>query len=126
MIADLKQADLSPTQHALTQLLETTLTLRVRLPAKDHTATEQLVSHLYEQLLVGHGQADVLSEAVSRFTAWLGEAGRITPIVPAVGGQQPEPPANHTAQELYVELAELRTSIRDEFAKLRQEMQRRK
>ncbi|MCL2340284.1 MAG: hypothetical protein FWC49_01105, partial [Proteobacteria bacterium] len=120
IIANLKQAKLSPTRQALTQLLESTLTLLVRLPAKEQEATEQLVSSLYEQLLADRDQADVLPEAVSRFTAWLG--GRVVPIVPAASKQQPELPADYTTKELYIELAELRTTVREEFAKLQHEM----
>ena len=125
IIAELKQAKLSPTRQALTQLLDSTLTLLVRLPAKEQDANEKLINYLYEQLLADRDQANVLSEAVNRFTAWLG--GRVMPIVPAVSSkQQPEMPANYTTKELYIELSELRTAIREEFAKLQHEMRHHK
>jgi len=123
MVATLKQGDLSPVQQSLVQLLESTLTLLVRLPTKEHAATERLVNYLYEQLIAEHGRADVLPEAIGRFTAWLHEAGRIMPIVPAASGQEQEPHYAYTAKELYFELSDLRASMREEFAKLRHEME---
>ena len=123
MVATLKQGDLSPVQQSLVQLLESTLTLLVRLPTKEHAATERLVNYLYEQLIAEHGRADVLPEAIGRFTAWLHEAGRIMPIVPAASGQEHEPHYAYTAKELYFELSDLRASMREEFAKLRHEME---
>ncbi len=123
MVATLKQGDLSPVQQSLVQLLESTLTLLVRLPTKEHAATERLVNYLYEQLIAEHGRADVLPEAIGRFTVWLHEAGRIMPIVPAASGQEHEPHYAYTAKELYFELSDLRASMREEFAKLRHEME---
>jgi len=121
MIATLKQTDLLPVQHSLVQMLETTLTLLVRLPTKEHAATEKLVNYLYEQLIAG--QTDALPEVIGRFTAWLLEASRIMPVMPVAGEQQLEPQYNYTAKELYLELSELRTYMREEFAKLQHEMQ---
>jgi len=122
MIATLKQTELSAVQQSLVQLLEAVLTMLVRLPTKDHAATERLVNYLYEQLIAEHGQPDVLPQAIARFTAWLQQAGTIMPVVPAAVGQEGEPQFAYTAKELYFELAELRTHIREEFAKLRHEM----
>ncbi|MDR2550725.1 MAG: hypothetical protein LBD10_11055 [Desulfobulbus sp.] len=128
MIATFKQADLSPAQHSLVQLLDSTLTLLVRLPTKDHAATEKLVNYLYGQLRAGEPQADVLAEAIGRFTAWMQEAGKIMPVVPAAGEreQQHEPAYTYTAKELYFELSELRSYMREEFAKLQHDMQHHK
>ncbi len=126
MIAAFKQADLSPAQHSLVQLLDSTLTLLVRLPTKDHAATEKLVNYLYGQLRAGEPRAEVLAEAIGRFTSWMQEAGKIMPVVPAAGEQQHEPEYTYTAKELYFELSELRSYMREEFAKLQHDMQHHK
>ncbi|MCL2791062.1 MAG: hypothetical protein FWD79_10520 [Desulfobulbus sp.] len=123
MIATCKQADLSPVQHSLLQLLESTLVMLLRLPIKDHPPTEKLVNYLYGQLIAGQTQADALPEVIGRFTAWVHEAGR---IMPAVGEGQLEPQHNYTTEELHCELSELRAYVREmrgEFAKLQHEMQ---
>ena len=120
-IAILKQMDLPATQLALIQLLESVLTLLIRLPTREAVATEKLVNYLYEQLITEHGQLDVLVQAIGRFTAWLQQAGTILPMAPDAGDQGQESGGTYTAKELYFELAELRFQIRDEFAKLRHE-----
>lgn len=122
MVAALKQAGLSAVQQSLVQLLESVITMLVRLPTKNGAATEKLVNYLYEQLIAEHGQPDILPEAVSRFTAWLQQASAIMPVVPAASDQEHEPQFAYTAKELYFELSELRAHIRQEFDKLRHEM----
>ncbi|MCL1981080.1 MAG: hypothetical protein FWG62_08420 [Proteobacteria bacterium] len=126
MIATCKQADLTPGQHSLIQLLESTLTLLVRLPTKDHAATEKLVNYLYQRLTAGEPQADVLAEAIGRFTAWLQEAGKIMPVVPAASEPQQQGEYAYTAKELYFELSELRSYMHKEFSKLQHEIQHHK
>lgn len=122
VVAALKQAGLSAEQQSLVQLLESVITMLVRLPTKNGAATEKLVNYLYEQLIAEHGQPEVLPEAVSRFTVWLQQASAIMPVVPAASGQEHEPQFAYTAKELYFELSELRAHIREEFDKLRHEM----
>jgi len=124
VITGLKQTELSAVQQSLVQLLDAVVTMLVRLPTKDDGATEKLVNYLYEQLITTHDhQPDVLPEAISRFTAWLRQASAIMPVVPAASGdQEREPQFAYTAKELYFELSELRTHIREEFAKLRHEL----
>lgn len=121
-IVALKQLDLSATQLALVQLLESVLTLLIRLPTREDAATEKLVNHLYQQLIAEHGQLDVLAEAVGRYTTWLQQAATIMPVVPAASDQDQETSFTYTGKELYFELAELRSHIRDEFVKLRREL----
>ena len=121
-IVALKQLDLSATQLALVQLLESVLTLLIRLPTKEDAATEKLVNHLYQQLIAEHGQLDVLAEAVGRYTTWLQQAATIMPVVPVASDQDQETSFTYTGKELYFELAELRSHIRDEFVKLRREL----
>ncbi len=121
-IVALKQLDLSATQLALVQLLESVLTLLIRLPTREDAATEKLVNHLYQQLIAEHGQLDVLAEAVGRYTTWLQQATAIMPVVPAASDQDQETSFTYTGKELYFELAELRSHIRDEFVKLRREL----
>lgn len=122
VVAALKQAGLSAVQQSLVQLLESVITMLVRLPTKNDASTEKLVNYLYEQLLAEHAQPDVLLEAVSRFTTWLQQASAIMPVVPAASDQEHEPQFAYTAKELYFELSELRAHIRQEFDKLRHEM----
>ena len=122
MVAALKQAGLSAAQQSLVQLLESVITMLVRLPTKNSAATEKLVNYLYEQLIAEHGQPDVLPEAIGRFTAWLQQASTIMPVVPAASDQEHEPQFAYTAKELYFELSALRAHIREEFDKLRHEM----
>jgi len=122
VVAALKQAGLSAVQQSLVQLLESVITMLIRLPTKNDAATEKLVNYLYEQLLAEHGQPDVLPEAISRFTAWMQQASAIMPVVPAASDEGREPQFAYTAKELYFELSELRAHIREEFAKLRHEM----
>lgn len=122
MITTLRQAELSNEQRPLVQLLESVLTLLIRLPGKNDTATEKLVNFLYEQLIVGHSQTEVLPVAIAQFTDWLLQASAVMPMVPAVSDQDPSPQFAYTAKELYFELAELRSQIRDGFAQLQHEM----
>jgi pilus assembly protein FimV len=122
MVAALKQARLSTAQQSLVQLLESVITMLVRLPTKNDAATEKLVNYLYEQLIAEHGQPEVLPEAIGRFTAWLQQASAIMPVVPAASDQEHEPRFAYTAKELYFELSALRAHIREEFDTLRHEM----
>ncbi len=122
MVATLKKAGLSVEQQSLAQLLESVITMLVRLPTKDAAATEQLVNYLYEQLLAEPCRPDILPVAIGRFTAWLQQASTIMPVVPTAVDQEGEPKFAYTAKELYFELSELRAHMREEFSKLRHEM----
>jgi pilus assembly protein FimV len=123
LFAALKKSGLASEQQALLQLLESVVTMLVRLPTKDAAATEKLVNYLYEHLLQEHCSPETLAEAVGRFTSWLQQAGAIMPLIPAVsGGPEQEPQFAYTAKELYFELSEMRTHIREEFKKLRHEL----
>jgi hypothetical protein len=128
MIATLKQAGLSSVQQVLVQMLEATLALLVRLSAENYKSTEKLVNYLYKQLTADYNQAnDILPEVIARFTTWLLEADRTTPVaVPTDAAEQRfEPETDYTVQELRRELTELRTYVREEIAKLQHEIQRR-
>jgi pilus assembly protein FimV len=122
LIANLKKTGLTTEQQSLVQLLDSVITMLVRLPTKDDAATEKLVNYLYEQLLAEHCLPGTLPEAIGRYTAWLQQASAIMPAVPAATDQESEPNYAYTAKELYFELSELRAHIREEFAKLRLEM----
>lgn len=123
LFAALKKSGLASEQQALLQLLESIVTMLVRLPTKDAAATEKLVNYLYEHLLQEHCSPETLAEAVGRFTSWLQQAGAIMPLIPTVsGGPEQEPQFAYTAKELYFELSEMRTHIREEFKKLRHEL----
>ncbi len=122
LVAPLKQTGLSAEQLALVQLLDAVITMLVRLPTKDAAETEKLVNYLYGLLLAEHCPPRVLPEAVVRYTAWLQQASTIMPVVPVAAGQDQDAQYAYTAKELYFELSELRTHIREEFAKLRHEM----
>jgi pilus assembly protein FimV len=126
MITTLQQLPLSSEQHALVQLLNSVITLAMRLPTRDSKETEKLVNYLYQQLLPASCPSDVLPTAVSRFSAWLQQASVLMPQVPvatAAGeAAQEEPQFAYTGKELYFELSELRCHIKEEFAKLRHEL----
>jgi len=122
LIAILQNTDLPSGPRALLQLLNSVLSLLVRLPKKDDAATEKLVNYLYQHLLEGQYRPEILPEAINRFTGWLQEASAIMPLVPTETNQTTEPHFEYTAKELYFELSELRSHIREEFAKLRHEM----
>ena len=122
LIATLQNTGLPSGPQALLQLLNSVISLLVRLPKKDDAATEKLVNFLYQHLLDGQDRPEILPEAVTRFTAWLQDASAIMPLVPTETGQAIEPHFEYTAKELYFELSELRAHIREEFTKLRHEM----
>jgi pilus assembly protein FimV len=122
LIATIQKADSSAEQQSLAQLLDSVITMSVRLPTKDDAATEKLVNFLYEQLIAEHSPPAPLSDAVTRYTAWLQQASGSMPVILAAADQEQEPQFAYTAKELYFELSELRTHMRDEFAKLRHEM----
>jgi pilus assembly protein FimV len=122
LVTSLKKAGFSAEQLSLVHLLDSVITMLVRLPTRDNAATEKLVNYLYEQLLAEHLRPEALPAAVDRFTAWLQQAGTIMPVVPAASDQEQEPQFAYTAKELYFELSELRSHIREEFAQLRHEM----
>ena len=122
LIATLKNAELSSGQQALAQLLNSVISLHVRLPKRNEAVTEKLVNYLYEHLLDNHCPPEILLEAVNRFTEWLLDAFAIMPPAPTTTSQEDEPRFEYTAKELYVELSELRGHINEEFAKLRHEM----
>lgn len=124
MIATLHQAGLSSEQTALLRLLESVVSMLMRLPAHDNAATEKLVNYLYEQLLRPSCPPDVLPNAINRFTGWLQQASSLMPLVPAVtasdeGSKEQEPSFTYTAKDLYFELAALRGQIKEEFANVR-------
>lgn len=121
-LATLKQAELSGAQKPLAQLLESVITLLAKLPSHHDAATEKLINYLYEQLIAVDSHAAMLPEAINRFTEWLLQVSAVMPVMPALSDQSQETPFAYTAKELYFELAELRSHIRDEFAKLRHEM----
>jgi hypothetical protein len=118
----LNSSGLSSEQQALAQLLNSAISLHVRLPKRTEAVTEELVNYLYEHLLNDQCPPEILSEAINRFTEWLLEAFAIMPPVPTKTGQDNEPHFEYTAKELYVELSELRGHINEEFAKLRREL----
>ncbi|WP_319588638.1 hypothetical protein [uncultured Desulfobulbus sp.] len=122
LVANLKKTGLTTEQQSLVQLLDSVITMLVRLPTKDDASTEKLVNYLYEQLLAEHCLPGTLPEAIGRYTAWLQQASAIMPVIPVAADQDSEPTYAYTAKELYFELSELRTHIREEFAKLRLEM----
>ncbi|QQG65989.1 hypothetical protein [Desulfobulbus oligotrophicus] len=121
-ISTLKQAELTGDQLPLLQILETVLTLLTRLPGRDGAATEKLINHVYEQLLAGTGKAGDLSATVGRFTGWLLQASSVLPTVPGVAEEENDPEFTYTAKELYFELADLRSHIRNELAQLRHDV----
>jgi pilus assembly protein FimV len=126
MLTTLQQSGGTDEHRALAQLLQSVLTMLARLPAKDEEDTEQLVNYLYEQLLTKALPPSTLVEAIGHFSTWLQQAGTLMPLVPATTGQPDEPtdPQYHyTAKELYFELAELRLHMKEEFAKIRHELQ---
>jgi pilus assembly protein FimV len=121
-LATLKQAELSGVQKPLAQLLDSVITLLAKLPSHHDAVTEKLINYLYEQLIAVDSQVEMLPEAINRFTDWLLQVSAVMPVIPALSDQSQETPFAYTAKELYFELAELRSHIRDEFAKLRHEM----
>lgn len=121
-LATLKQAGLSSAQKPLVQLLESVVTLLAKLPNCNDAATEKLINYLYEQLIAAETNVEILLAAISMFTEWLLQVSTVMPIIPTLNDQSLETPFAYTAKELYFELAELRSHIRDEFAKLRHEM----
>jgi len=126
MLTTLQQSGGTDEHRALAQRLQSVLTMLARLPAKDQDDTEQLVNYLYEQLLTQALPPLVLVEAVGHFSTWLQEAGTLMPLVPAATSEPDEPTApqyHYTAKELYFELAELRLHMKEEFAKIRHELQ---
>lgn len=125
LIATLQNTGLPSGPQALLQLLNSVISLLIRLPRKDDAATEKLVNYLYQHLLEGQFRPEILPEAVTRFTAWLQDASAIMPLVPTETGKATEPHFEYTAKELYFELSELRAHIREEFKKLRHEMHHR-
>jgi pilus assembly protein FimV len=127
LLASFQQGALSGEHQALTQLLHSVVTMLKRLPAKDASETEKLVNYLYHQLNQESVQPSELVEAIGRFSRWLQQAGSLLPLVPSTtepenGGQPQEPQFHYTAKELYFELAELRSHMKEEFAKLRHEI----
>jgi len=122
LIATLNNLELSSGQQTLAQLLNSVISLLVRLPKRNEDATEKLVNYLYEHLLEDQCQPEILLEAVNRFTAWLLDTFAIMPPVQTDSGQENEPHFEYTAKELYFELSELRGHINEEFAKLRHEL----
>lgn len=121
-LVTLKQAELPGAQKPLVQLLESVITLLAKLPNHHDAATEKLINYLYEQLIAGESHVEILPAAINRFTEWLLQISAVMPVMPALSDQSQETSFAYTAKELYFELAELRSHIRDEFAKLRHEM----
>ena len=68
-----------------------------------------------------------LVQAIALFSSWLQQASSLMPLVPAAAGQKSgeaaEPQYHYTAKELYFELAESRSQMQEEFAKIRHELQ---
>ncbi len=122
LIAALKNSELSSGQLALAQLLNSVISLHVRLPKRDEDVTEKLVNYLYEHLLNDQCPPEILTEAVNRFTNWLVDAFAVMPPTSTITGKDDEPRFEYTAKELYIELSELRGHINEEFAKLRHEL----
>lgn len=127
MVGTLLHCGCSTEHRAIGQLLQSVLTMLARLPAKDQDDTEQLVNYLYEQLLSHTVPPTVLVQAIGLFNAWLQQASDLMPLVPAAAGQKTgestDQQYHYTAKELYFELAELRLHMREEFAKIRHELQ---
>ncbi len=126
MLGNLLQSGVSAEHRAVGQLLQSVLTMLARLPAKDEDDTERLVNYLYEQLLSHTLQPAVLVEAIAIYSTWLQQASSLMPLVPSAAGQKNEstdPQYHYTAKELYFELAELRLHMKEEFAKIRHELQ---
>lgn len=126
MLTTLQQSGEIDEHRALGQLLQSVLTMLARLPVKDQEDTERLVNYLYEQLLTQALSPQVLAEAVGHFSTWLQQAGTLMPLVPSTTDQPDEstaPQYHYTAKELYFELAELRLHMKEEFAKIRHELQ---
>jgi len=121
-LSTLKQADLSNIQKPLVQLLESVITLLTKLSSHNEAATEKLINYLYEQLIAGHSNVEILPTAINRFTDWLLQVSITMPSIPALSDQTQEAQFAYTAKELYFELTELRAHIRDEFAQLRHEI----
>lgn len=111
--------------QALLQLLNSVISLLIRLPKKDDAATEKLVNYLFQHLPEGQYRPEVLPEAINRFSGWLQNASTLMPLVPTETSRESGPHFEYTAKELYFELSELRAHIREEFAQLRHEMHHR-
>ena len=123
----LRQMAMPADQLAMVQMLQTVLDQLPRSPQTISGKTERLVNYLYKHLLAQSCSPKVLPEAVNQFTRWLQDmiTSPAAPTAPARGKTPTdEMPENfpYTAKELYAELTELRAGIREEFAKLRQEM----
>nr|WP_321468291.1 hypothetical protein [uncultured Desulfobulbus sp.] len=127
MLASLQLSSPSNEHKALTQLLQSVVTMLSRLPAKSEAETEKLINYLYEQLLADTLAPSVLITAVDKFNRWMQAASALMPLVPTVEQQEdeavPGPQFNYTAKELYFELAQLRLYMNEEFSKIRHHLQ---
>ena len=111
-------------QRALVQLLGAVVTLLERTASQDDAATSALVNFLYAALLRGDGGAKTLAEAIGRYAGWQEGVCSRLPRIPAQREKdEVEPQLEYTARDLYFELSELRAGFRDEFARLRHEVQ---
>ncbi len=122
-ITTLQKEQLSPAQQALVQLLNAAVGLLGRTSKRNDADTERLFNYLYENIVKPQGQQDILPQAVNRYAEWMQRVCATMPLIPAVGESEgKEPHFEYTARELYFELSELRSNVREEFAKLRHEM----
>lgn len=122
-IAALQSEDLPSAQKALVDLLHAAIGLLGRMRKADDNETEKLFNYLYEHMLQPGVQNDALPEAINRYSSWMQHTCAAMPFVPAPVEGAKEAHFEYTAQELYFELAELRANMKQEFAKLRHDMQ---